>query len=651
LKGRIVDDAGKGITQVATFHDSTHPEANQGSGIFEFTPQLGKTYELKIDTPMGLEGRHMLPAVKAEGVVLSIPKGVMTEKDPIRVTIRSVGADRSLLVGAYCRGRLMGHHTVDLKKEEVKEVELGPENGVGGVYRVTVFERVPEPARGERLVPRVERLIYRAPATQLHLAIRPDKPSYSPGELVHVGIRATNENGQQQPTIALVAVVDQELLKAADERTYRSMPAHFLLTTEVRRPEDLEHADFFLSDSPQAAKALDLLLGTQGWRRFAEQDPNQFQKEQGQEAQRLLALEGQWPLQSVNYGQEQVQKVVRDFLKQYAELDSRLSLAEDKHALVRKGEAHQEKIKELRQETNRFETERVAALGRASNAKESWSNAAVKFQNYRESLRDVILPILFGVLLLATVANLIRAFVRRSQGRSVRYLAGAACSLLLVALTLYQRTSFLNDVTTGNGINLASLAKVDDSIVQISSDQGIGRPIPVKNQGAPGRNGGFIVPVKPNLPREVDKKEAQSNKGMQSATKREQGEMPMVPVYPVPKKEDRPQPATIEPPALRDRRHLLPQMPIPNPPPPPLVFREYAHLHEGAKAGPDFAPTLYWHPVLVLPDGNAEISFDLCDKANPYQILVVGHTLDGRLAEAIAELKTNKPSGNQSSGK
>ncbi len=652
LKGRIVDDAGKEITTAATFNDPAHPEANQGLGIFEFTPQLGKKYQLRIDTPMDKEGRHVLPGVKAEGVVLSIPEGVMAEKDPIRVTIRSMGADRSLLIGAYCRGRLMGHHTVDVKKEEVKEVELGPENGVGGVYRVTVFERVPEPARGERLVPRAERLIYRAPATQLHLAIRPDKASYSPGESVRVGIRATNENGQQQPAIALVAVVDQELLKSADEKTYRSMPAHFLLTTEVRRPEDLEHADFFLSDSPQAAKALDLLLGTQGWRRFAEQDPERFQKGQKQEAQRLLALEGQWPLQSVNYGQEQVQKVVRDFLKQYAELDNRLFLAEDKHALVRKGEAHQEKMKELRQETSRFETDRVAALGRASDAKESWSIAAVKFQNYWDFLRDMVLPVLLGVLLLATVASLIGAFVRRSQGRQVRYLAGAACSLLLVALTLYQRTNFLNEETTGNEVNVASLGKIDDSIVQIRLDSGTGRPSPIKNQGdkAPGPNGGFLAPIKPNRPQAMDKKEPQSDKTPQPAAKREQREIPMVPVYSVPKRDDQqPTPHSDQP--QRNPRHLLPQMPIPNPPPPPLVVREYAHSHEGAKAGLDFAPTLYWHPVFVLPDGNAEISFDLCDSARTYQILVAGHTLDGRIAEATAELKVAKPTGNPGRGK
>ena len=57
------------------------------------------------------------------------------------------------------------------------------------------------------------------------------------------------------------------------------MPTHFLLTTEVRRPEDLEYADFLLGPQAKATEALDLLLGTQGWRRFAEQDPAKFRAE------------------------------------------------------------------------------------------------------------------------------------------------------------------------------------------------------------------------------------------------------------------------------------------------------------------------------------------------------------------------------------
>ena len=37
---------------------------------FDALPQPGKRYELKIDTPIGIESKHPLPAARADGVVL-----------------------------------------------------------------------------------------------------------------------------------------------------------------------------------------------------------------------------------------------------------------------------------------------------------------------------------------------------------------------------------------------------------------------------------------------------------------------------------------------------------------------------------------------------------------------------------------------------
>ena len=54
-----------------------------------------------------------------------------------------------------------------------------------------------------------------------------------------------------------------------------------------KKPEDLEHADFLLGDHPKAARALDNLLGTQGWRRFAEQNPAQFVRMEKEDAEKL----------------------------------------------------------------------------------------------------------------------------------------------------------------------------------------------------------------------------------------------------------------------------------------------------------------------------------------------------------------------------
>ena len=64
------------------------------------------------------------------------------------------------------------------------------------------------------------------------------------------------------------------------------------MTSEVENPEDLEHANFYLSDDPEAAESLDLLLGTQGWRRFVSGSSAQANVDFREQVIRLLELDG-----------------------------------------------------------------------------------------------------------------------------------------------------------------------------------------------------------------------------------------------------------------------------------------------------------------------------------------------------------------------
>lgn len=286
LKGRIVDDRGRMVvSHLETVNDFDQPGVNQGMGSFTFTPDAGRQYELAIDSPVGIEGRHELPGVDADGVVLSIPDGVTKDGAPLRVKLWSGQRDRSLVVGAYCRGRLMADRRVDARKGRLEEVELQPEGDTGGVYRITVFEMVSGDA--SRLEPRAERLIYRIPPERLSIAIRPDRAAYSPGDRVKLQLQAHDERGVPAAAVLMLAVTDKSALKLADEKAFHTLPTHFLLMTEVRRPEDLEFADFLLSDHPRSSQALDLVLGTQGWRRFVEQGPRQLQNRAKEAVARL----------------------------------------------------------------------------------------------------------------------------------------------------------------------------------------------------------------------------------------------------------------------------------------------------------------------------------------------------------------------------
>ncbi len=309
VKGRLLED-GEPLEGVAveTLTDDREPGVNQGMGRFAFTPKVGRKYELRVDAPVGITEHFALPGVKDGGVTLTVPEGVVGPEQPIRVTVRST-RQNPLLVGAYCRGRVLDQ--VALKPGETEAV-LKPAGPAGGTVRVTVFEQLPGDGERPNLRPVAERLIYRRPAERVDIDLQADRTAYEPGQKAKVTVTARNEKGEPAPAVLMVAVVDKSVLTLADEKTARAMPTFFLLTTEVRRPEDLEYADFLLTPHPKAEQALDLLLGTQGWRRFAEQDPAKFRQRDPAEAERYLVMTGQ-SVQPTAFAQQEVQQVRREF--------------------------------------------------------------------------------------------------------------------------------------------------------------------------------------------------------------------------------------------------------------------------------------------------------------------------------------------------
>jgi hypothetical protein len=76
----------------------------------------------------------------------------------------------------------------------------------------------------------------------------------------------------------------------------------------------------------------------------------------------------------------------------------------------------------------------------------------------------------------------------------------------------------------------------------------------------------------------------------------------------------------------------------------PLVVREYAAPRPGAIGVDDeHSDTLLWMPVIVIPrEGQAKLTFQLGSAPGGYQVLVAGHTLDGRIG-AVRGLITVPP--------
>ena len=117
----------------------------------------------------------------------------------------------------------------------------------------------------------------------------PDSARYTPSGRVQVTIKTTGANGEPVSAVAGLTVTDDSVLEMIETREQApSLPAMVFLEQEVN---DLADAHVYLDpNNPDAAQQLDLLLGTQGWRRFALVNMEEFILDHGDDARRLLAL-------------------------------------------------------------------------------------------------------------------------------------------------------------------------------------------------------------------------------------------------------------------------------------------------------------------------------------------------------------------------
>ncbi len=299
----VITDGRQTLATVNTLRDE-EPGANRGLASFTFTPKPGTRVWLKPDAPntvyapiivgapvpvsavalMGGPGAvaartgFVLPETKIDGVVMSVLDTITSPGQPIRVHLHSVGPPRTIIVGAYVRGRLCDTQKVTVEPGQLAEVKLmAGSDPRGGVVRITAFEEVETKDIDAKpdLKPVAERLVFRraGEVLKLSLAVSPadgsaPKIAYAAGTGLNCTISATDEKNNPVAAVLWAAVVNTGVAPGAKDRT---MPTHFLLAGDVKNPDELEYADFLLTDHKHAGTALDLVLGTQGWRRFAEQ--------------------------------------------------------------------------------------------------------------------------------------------------------------------------------------------------------------------------------------------------------------------------------------------------------------------------------------------------------------------------------------------
>ena len=630
------------LNQVKTLTDEKEPGINQGLGKFELTPKKDASYEVKITSPIGMAGSFKLPAIKDAGTVLRVVDNIVKPGQPLKVEVNSTIKSR-LMVGVYCRGRLLESIYLDQGKTSA---DINLSDPIGGVCRVTVFEERLAVPGTRTLIPVAERLFYRTPAESLRIKLIPDQASYVPGQKVKLKIETSDEISKLVSSIIMLGVVDRSVLTMADEKTARTMPTHFLLTTEIRKSQDLEYTDVLLGEHPRASEALDLLLGSQGWRRFAEQDPSKFRQMHKEEADNLLVTIGQSSTQSKDLAMEPVDKIFVEYQKKI-----NVAQAEADKALQAKNAA-----------------EPSPAVLLAISKLNAWNSF---FENLKENLFKMV-----GALILLLAAGLgINGLICNRKGRIV---TGLGFSLMGLALML-SPLSMIKDATQfamQNGpppamdAGAVPVAAMMMDLPQMDAAKEMAAmPLPlamkadnlagglnVQNQ-APGvaanfgAKPGMMAAKNRNL--NEDQKGFNLNRleevrGVQNQDRRninqEQQRAPQAGMLMEKAMQEdkqngfaRPAGAAAAAPMRQLRAQVLMS---------PMVVREFAHERtqgERPELRTDFSETLCWKPFIITVDGKAEAVFDLSDSVTSFTATAFANTLDGRLGSAKIVLESRLP--------
>jgi hypothetical protein len=251
--GVIIDDLGQQVASFRTLHD--------GLARFELTPQPGRQYSARLTEPAAVSQEPVvLPPAKASGCALRSYDDLDGKEDTLRVGVWC-STPRAVVVAGSFEGAPLVPASVTAGPREAAVVHLRSEDPardrLQGVARVTLL--TPE------LVPIAERLVYRHRHRALKLTIDPERSDYGPRDEVVLKVQARDPDGQPVAADLALSVVDDRLLKFADDQ-HGDLLTQLHLGPYVAGLEDPSW--YFDPQQPDAGRGLDLVMGTFGWRRF-----------------------------------------------------------------------------------------------------------------------------------------------------------------------------------------------------------------------------------------------------------------------------------------------------------------------------------------------------------------------------------------------
>lgn len=270
VTGTVVNNAGAKVADITTQHD--------GMGSFALTPKTGEKYTAKWKDEKGKDYTTALPAAKAGGVNLAVISG--PDKRTINVTANAADAEalqKVVIIGTMHQFKVF---------EVVKDISSGSTTAIvptssliTGILNVTVFNQAMQPL--------AERISF----------VNNDDYTFKPEFTVdHWGLskRARNKVDIFVPDSLIanmsISITDVNIDSDSSSNIY----SHLLLSSEIKGMV-YKPSYYFTANTEAVQQHLDLVMLTNGWRRFNWEmvTKNQFPKINYPMDSMYLTLSGQ----------------------------------------------------------------------------------------------------------------------------------------------------------------------------------------------------------------------------------------------------------------------------------------------------------------------------------------------------------------------
>jgi len=242
VTGKIFTNTNEEVTEFSSL--------NKGMGKFILATQPNESYYAIVKSSNGLEKRFNLPASMAEGLTLRLAYN----KDKILYEIVNQTSlpINSLFMLIHARGKVL---LIEPLKSLVGRISSSvlPE----GILSFTIIDSL-----GNKYC---ERLSFMKHTAQPSINMLTDKQTYSKRELVNMSLKINSALGTPATGNFSISVTDNQTVKL--DSLSDNIISNLWLTSDIKGYVE-DPASYFTDNSVLTREKLDILMLTQGWRRF-----------------------------------------------------------------------------------------------------------------------------------------------------------------------------------------------------------------------------------------------------------------------------------------------------------------------------------------------------------------------------------------------